>query len=1284
MQRGFCAGIVLVTSMMPACWASAAQAQALAPGDTRAAEARMVYSYSATQANLLQASDQKIMALRGEVDGLQNALSVSRAELHRLRSQGAREAREAEARIAALEAQLTGVQERAVAELAARDRRYAIEIDRFRGQVASVLETPEGQRAVNEILAGNVSVGAEILDRINAAEDAADEAAAERQVRIAKAKRARQAADLLFDRAPTGEMIKRYEHIVALDDGIDWDWLRLADLRSMAGYHESAIEAARTAVERAVDEAARQRAVLSLALILSRGDRIGEAVTVLEAALFAAGVASNGPANASALEFAVEARLLAADLLADRDPARAAELTQAALGELDTLLTTASREEAARLGELLDELAAQLVRRGDRQAARQAAQRNVAIARTAYDAGGTNDVRAILAGRLMRLALVEADAGELAAAEAAMAEVFATLTMLPPLSRETKTLYQVRAAAMGLDADLHAAWGRESEWTAGKEQATAAHGNLHAAMPEDRSIAARYIFELQAMVAHYQSLGDEEEAERARDIFEGKLREIAAADPANRSYALWLAHWQAEPRFRNIETELPPQWPPLPPQKAGCLEREAEGEPVPAPLPQRVQSTHWEPVFPVAETLNQLRSLGADNGSSLSHKRMFAQMLLVAARQDRAQREALAREALAIATELERIDPLNLDFARLHADARELDAQVSMERGNFAEGEAALKGAVDQFEAIAARTGLADDREALGIVLDKLRTSLEAAVPARGDPAPISARLLAVRRVAYAQRPDFGNAYALEQEINRMLDAPTTPPSMLVDLAAENVAMTAARIESSPSDDNWQAFIARRYNMGAKLLDAGLDAEGSAYLEGVIADVEAAKGTNRSDLAEAYAMAARIALNDRLEIRHPGRSLALQRAALEAGDGGHGFDIDYFHRLRRYGYALLSAGRKEEASQAFAQLASYGEERAGQCTLDHRMLLWLADAYQEQAIAEEGNPPAAKASMAAAVRQDRAFHGRIGQGKNAPDDDLVASFFSKAGKRAWRSGDMAAAERLAREGVAFERDRYAEARTAERGGMAARDQADMSSFDAARLGSRWVLASPLPLARALVDLALLQRQQGLETAAAASLTEAADHFEIAAAQDSGALHDKATGDRWLDTVEQLGSIYVQLGQNDRAISHYRSALAARRLRAEAQPLPGPLRELSGARAQLVDSLSRGGRTQEARSLARSAVAEVREAIARYPEELLLQLSLADLLYAQGDMESRAKAPKSRVEKPLLESLRLMNAIVRQHPAFGEGAEHREFLRNMTEIVHGPALLAAADAEGKPE
>lgn len=350
MQRGFCAGIVLVTSMTPACWASAAQAQALAPGDTRAAEARMVYSYSATQANLLQASDQKIMALHGEVDGLQKALSVSRAELHRLRSQGAREAREAETRIAALEAQLTGVQERAVAELAARDRRYAIEIDRYRGEVASVLETPEGQRAVNEILAGNVSVGAEILDRINAAKDTADEAAAERQVGIAKAKRARQAADLLFDRAPTGEMIKRYEHIVALDEGIDWDWLRLADLRSMAGYHESAIAAARTAVERAVDEAARQRTVLSLALILSRGDRIGEAVTVLETALVAAGVASNGTANASALEFAVEARLLAADLLADRNPARAAELTQAALGELDVLLATASREEAARLG----------------------------------------------------------------------------------------------------------------------------------------------------------------------------------------------------------------------------------------------------------------------------------------------------------------------------------------------------------------------------------------------------------------------------------------------------------------------------------------------------------------------------------------------------------------------------------------------------------------------------------------------------------------------------------------------------------------------------------------------------------------------------------------------------------------------------------------------------------------------------------------------------------------------------------------------------------------------
>lgn len=192
--------------------------------DSQAEIAAALYAASATQAVEQRLANATIQAAHAKIDALTAQVRAGAAQ-----------------RAALIEAQ-----NHYVAQLAAIDRSYSVEIAVFRGAVTDIASTPEGLDALAKYNGGDTQGALSILDKLRAARAAARRKADD----IADAADARTAAELALNfrdkgKVDTASVIARYEEVTQLDPGENWDWVELTRLYKDAGRLADAAKAAR-------------------------------------------------------------------------------------------------------------------------------------------------------------------------------------------------------------------------------------------------------------------------------------------------------------------------------------------------------------------------------------------------------------------------------------------------------------------------------------------------------------------------------------------------------------------------------------------------------------------------------------------------------------------------------------------------------------------------------------------------------------------------------------------------------------------------------------------------------------------------------------------------------------------------------------------------------------------------------------------------------------------------------------------------------------------------------
>jgi len=194
-----------------------------------------------------KADDAKIRGLVQQRDAAAAQRDALAAKVRAGKAQGAA--------LAAANKALSATNDALVAALAATDAEYKLAIDAFRGAVTDIASTPEGLAALARYNAGDQVGALAILDKLQAA----DEAARQKVADIQKAVGERQIAALALDarekgKVTTASVIARYEAVVKLDGRVFWDRVELTRLYRIAGRLAEAQAAAEAAVRLSNDD----------------------------------------------------------------------------------------------------------------------------------------------------------------------------------------------------------------------------------------------------------------------------------------------------------------------------------------------------------------------------------------------------------------------------------------------------------------------------------------------------------------------------------------------------------------------------------------------------------------------------------------------------------------------------------------------------------------------------------------------------------------------------------------------------------------------------------------------------------------------------------------------------------------------------------------------------------------------------------------------------------------------------------------------------------------------
>ena len=230
------------------------------------AVAQALYAAQATQRRAALIADERAQTLRRRVGLLETELANARREAAgaaRRADQLAASSRE-NARVASVQTaeasrlneevdrisgELALAQESFVQRLSEQDAQYRREIAAFRDAASDIASSPEGVEALERFNEGDWAAARDILDKLNAARDKAED--------IVRAARYRSTVAFFREAHFQGKeelatVASRYEEIVKLDPGHYWDWLWLRLFYTSMGKFTDAVRASEQA--RAVAE----------------------------------------------------------------------------------------------------------------------------------------------------------------------------------------------------------------------------------------------------------------------------------------------------------------------------------------------------------------------------------------------------------------------------------------------------------------------------------------------------------------------------------------------------------------------------------------------------------------------------------------------------------------------------------------------------------------------------------------------------------------------------------------------------------------------------------------------------------------------------------------------------------------------------------------------------------------------------------------------------------------------------------------------------------------------
>ena len=233
--------------------------------DAQAEVAAVLYAASATQAAVQKSLDLKLKAQEEHIRQLEGEIKAGDANRR---------------------AEMTAAEQAFVAELAAHDRQYAVQIAVFRAAVTDIVATPEGAQALGRFNSGDEVGALNILDKLHAANE---------QMRAEKAKledaaEGRRIAQLALEARVRGKVsvdtvISRYEQVLKLDPSVADDWLQLERLYLEVGKLAEARKAVDSLAAVAHDDRERVQAYLARADVLKEEGDLPGASTAAEQAV---------------------------------------------------------------------------------------------------------------------------------------------------------------------------------------------------------------------------------------------------------------------------------------------------------------------------------------------------------------------------------------------------------------------------------------------------------------------------------------------------------------------------------------------------------------------------------------------------------------------------------------------------------------------------------------------------------------------------------------------------------------------------------------------------------------------------------------------------------------------------------------------------------------------------------------------------------------------------------------------------------------------------------------
>ncbi|MDP1737111.1 MAG: hypothetical protein Q8L23_06700 [Caulobacter sp.] len=217
--------------------------------DTRFTQLEILIASGPTRDAEQRADGEQIETQRREIETLR--ISLAEAE---------RTGNATQTELTKLANELSTARARFIADLSSRDRAYRGEIAVIRDAVKDIASTPEGRAALRQFNGGEEVEALHVLDRLRSARDQARQHRAD----LASAAEARRIAVLALDAMRRGKISVdavriRFQALVALDPGNQWDWIELSRLHRIFGQLSDAREAADKADSLAASE--RQRSV---------------------------------------------------------------------------------------------------------------------------------------------------------------------------------------------------------------------------------------------------------------------------------------------------------------------------------------------------------------------------------------------------------------------------------------------------------------------------------------------------------------------------------------------------------------------------------------------------------------------------------------------------------------------------------------------------------------------------------------------------------------------------------------------------------------------------------------------------------------------------------------------------------------------------------------------------------------------------------------------------------------------------------------------------------------